>query len=77
MVMSGQVNLHLWSLAMLIKYGMENAKSIKTPVNVNSKLLRATDESELVDKSFYQSAVGSLLYTCRQEFAPTYSICCQ
>ena len=41
---------------------MENAKSIKTPVNVNSKRLKATDESELVDKSLYPSAVGSLLY---------------
>ena len=41
---------------------MNEAKPIKTPVNVNSKLLNATEESELVDQSLYQSAVGSLLY---------------
>ena len=48
--------------SILKKYGMENAKLIKTPVNINSKLLKATEDSELVDKSLYQSAFGSLLY---------------
>ena len=48
--------------SVLQKYGMNEAKPIKTPVNVNSKLLNATEESELVDQSLYQSAVGSLLY---------------
>ncbi len=46
----------------LQKYGMDQAKATKTPVDVNSKLLKATDESELVDQCRYQSAVGSLLY---------------
>ena len=31
-------------------------------MSVNSKLLNASEESELVDQSLYQSAVGSLLY---------------
>ena len=48
--------------SILRKYRMEDAKPIKTPVNVNSKLLKATDDSELADQSLYQSAVGSLLY---------------
>ena len=38
---------------------MEDAKQVKTPVNVNSKLMKATEDSEFVDKGLYQSAVGS------------------
>ena len=41
---------------------MEEAKPIKTPVNVSSKLLKASEDSELFDQTLYQSAVGSLLY---------------
>ena len=41
---------------------MSDAKPVKSPVSVNSKLLNASEESELVDQSLYQSAVGSLLY---------------
>ena len=37
---------------------MEDAK----PVNVNSKPLKAAEDSELVNKGLYQSAVGSSLY---------------
>ena len=48
--------------SILSKYRMSDAKPVKTPVCVNSKLLKATEESELVDQSLYQSAVGSLLY---------------
>ena len=39
-----------------------DAKLIKTPVNVNSKLLKAMDDSELADQILYQSAMGILLY---------------
>ena len=48
--------------SILKKYGMEEAKPIKTPVNANSKLVKASEESELADQGLYQSAVGSLLY---------------
>ena len=41
---------------------MDEAKPVKTPVSVNSKLLKASEDSELVDQNLYQSAVGSLLY---------------
>ena len=44
--------------SVLQKYHMSEAKSVKTPVSVNSKLLKASGECELVIKS----AVGSLLY---------------
>ena len=39
--------------------GMDQSKSITTPVNTNLKLKKSTEESEL---ALYQSAVGSLLY---------------
>ena len=48
--------------SILKKYRMEEAKEVKTPVYVNTKLLKATEECELVDQRLYQSAVGSLLY---------------
>jgi hypothetical protein len=55
----GQSN---YSTNVLEKYGMEDAKPVNTPVDVNNKLLAASEESELVDQRLYQSAVGSLLY---------------
>ena len=39
--------------SILKKYGMEDAKPVKTPVNVNSKLMKATEDSEFVDKGLY------------------------
>ena len=44
------------------KFGMENAKPINTPVDTGTKLIKSTDELVGVDQTFYQSAVGSLLY---------------
>ena len=41
---------------------MENAKPVNTPVDTGTKLVKSTDESERVDQTLYQSAVGSLLY---------------
>ena len=46
----------------LREFGKEEAKPVSTPVDVNSKLLAVSDDSELVDQRHYQSAVGSLLY---------------
>ena len=37
-------------------------KTISTPVDVGTKLVKATIDSELFDPMLYQSAVGSLLY---------------
>ena len=48
--------------SVLQKYNMSEAKSAKSLVSVNSKLLKASEECELVDQVLYQSAVGSLLY---------------
>lgn len=44
------------------KFGMDNARPVDTPVDPNSKLIKAVDESELHSQLEYQSAVGSLLY---------------
>ena len=41
----------------LRKFGMDNAKPVDTPVDPNSKLVKATDESELHSQAEYQSAV--------------------
>uniref|UniRef100_A0A1X7V8J5 Reverse transcriptase Ty1/copia-type domain-containing protein n=1 Tax=Amphimedon queenslandica TaxID=400682 RepID=A0A1X7V8J5_AMPQE len=41
---------------------MSDAKPIITPVAVNTKLMRGTEDCEYFDKSTYQLAVGSLLY---------------
>jgi hypothetical protein len=45
----------------LTKFGMTDSKSVRTPVDVSTKLVK-DDGSEKIDKVKYQSAVGSLLY---------------
>lgn len=47
---------------LLKKFGMEDAKSVKTPVETSTKLVKATEEEEKFDQKMYQSAVGSLMY---------------
>lgn len=44
------------------KYRMEDANPSATPMDVNSKLVKSSEEDELCDKMLYQSAVGSLMY---------------
>ena len=46
----------------LRRFGMENSKPIRTPVDTSTKLVKAKDEDTCVDQQLYQSAVGSLLY---------------
>ena len=41
---------------------MKECKPVRTPVSVNCKLLKVSEDSEVVEQAFYQSAVGSLLY---------------
>ncbi len=48
--------------SILKKYNMQDAKPVKTPVNVILKLLKATEECDLVDQTLYQSVVRRLLY---------------
>ena len=46
----------------LQKYGMEDAKSVSTPVDTSTILEKADNGICTVDRDLYQSAVGSLLY---------------
>ena len=41
---------------------MQNAKSIVTPVDTGTKLVKTAEDDEMFDRAVYQSAVGSLLY---------------
>ena len=38
---------------LLEKYGMNNCKSIATPVDVGTKLIKATNEDEIIDQQLY------------------------
>ena len=42
------------------EFGFEQCKAVNTPVASGTKLLKATDKSELTDATLYQSAVGSV-----------------
>ena len=48
--------------AVLEKFGLEHCKPVNTPVTPGTKLLKATEQSNMVDATLYQSVVGSLLY---------------
>ena len=48
--------------SLLRKFEFDNAKPVKTPVDVSIKLQKADDNSEPFDVEKYQSAVGSILY---------------
>ena len=43
-------------------FGMEKAKSVVTPVDTSTKLVKVVEDDEMFDRAVYQSAVGSLLY---------------
>ena len=48
--------------AIIMNFGMEHCKPANTPVTPGTKLLKATEQSEIVDATLYQSTVGSLLH---------------
>ena len=48
---------------LLQKFGMENAKPVKTPVDTSIKLVKASEVEDSLDQRLYHSAVGSL-YIC-------------
>ena len=51
-----------YSLNILDKYGLSEAKVVSTPADLNVKLEKNDSVSKLVDPLNYQSVVGSLLY---------------
>jgi hypothetical protein len=46
----------------LKRFNMESCKPVGTPIATKTKLKRADDEETTMDRSLYQSAVGSLMY---------------
>ena len=46
----------------LRKFGMEGARTVRTPVDTSTKLVKGGDEDTYMDQPLYQSAVGSFLY---------------
>ena len=57
-----RLNQKQYILRMLEKFGMLDAYSVTTPADGNVKLIKDDGVSAKVDKSLYQSLVGSLLY---------------
>ena len=47
---------------LLEKFGMKDCKPVATPVDVGTKLIKATEDEEAIDQQQYQSAIGSLMY---------------
>ena len=47
---------------LLNKFGMQDCNAVGTPVDVSTKLVKATSGDECVNQQLYQSAIGSLLY---------------
>ena len=41
---------------------MQDCKAVGTPVDVSTKLVKATNNGETIDQQLYQSAIGSSLY---------------
>jgi hypothetical protein len=58
----------------LKKFGMKNAKPIKTPIWTNGHLNLDTG-GKSVDKNVYQSMIGSLLYLCASRPKIKLSVC--
>ena len=57
------------------KYGMENSKPAKMPMDPSETFMKSTDLDERFDQHLYQSAIGSLSYlsvTTRPDI--TYSV---
>ncbi|KAF2357242.1 Reverse transcriptase RNA-dependent DNA polymerase [Trinorchestia longiramus] len=50
-----------YTKALLSRFGMDNANSVATPVDVNADLVTTSDEVEECDKDLYQSAVDCVI----------------
>ena len=46
----------------LTRFGMEDAKAIRTQLDTSTKLVKGRGEDTCVDQQLYLSAVGGLLY---------------
>ncbi|KAF2345216.1 Reverse transcriptase RNA-dependent DNA polymerase [Trinorchestia longiramus] len=57
----------LFQKAMKILFGMDNANSVATPVDVNVDLVTTSDEVEECDKDLYQSAISTTTTTFNEQ----------
>ena len=48
------------------KFSMQDSNRSKTPAENNLKLIKATEDEQLVEETLYRSLVGSLLYKAKQ-----------
>jgi hypothetical protein len=60
--------------AIVKKFGMKNAKPIKTPMGTNGHLDLDTG-GKSVDQKLYRSMIGSLLYLCASQPDIMLSVC--
>jgi hypothetical protein len=63
-----------YTQAILNKFGMKNAKPIKTPMGTNEHLDLDTG-GKSVDQKVYRSMIGSLLYLCASRPDIMLSVC--
>nr|GEU69756.1 copia protein [Tanacetum cinerariifolium] len=61
-------------LKMLKKFGLEDSKSMKTPMSSDTRLTKA-EECESIDSTKYQGMIGSLLYLTESRFDIMFSVC--
>lgn len=59
---------------MLKKFGLEDAKPIKTPMATDTKLTK-DEEGESVDSTKYRGMIGSLLYLTTSRPDIMFSVC--
>jgi len=59
---------------MLKKFGMDDAKSISTPMGTNGSLDSDTSEN-MLDQKLYRSMIGSLLYVTTSRPDVMFSVC--
>ncbi|GJS00076.1 retrovirus-related pol polyprotein from transposon TNT 1-94 [Tanacetum coccineum] len=59
---------------MLMKFGLEDSKPMKTPMSSNTKLMK-DEECESVDSTKYRGMIGSLLYLTESRPDIMFSVC--
>ena len=59
---------------MLKKFGMNEAKTISTPMGTNGNL-DSDASGNMVDEKLYQSMIGSLLYVTASRSDVIFSVC--
>ncbi|GJY95898.1 retrovirus-related pol polyprotein from transposon TNT 1-94, partial [Tanacetum coccineum] len=67
-------NQYKYIIEMLMKFGLEESKPMKTPMSFDTKLIK-DEEYESVDNTKYQGMIGSLLYLTASRPDIMFSVC--